>query len=325
MAYKFNFSRVGDITRVNIATADDIRHLGELDKKMWTVLSCPVKGLEIDEQSLKYMDTNNDGAIHVDEVVAVSQWLSNVLKDMAPVMEGKDALALSNLSTENEEGAKLKEAAEKILKEVGKESETIISLADSSSSLATFLKNKLEAAQAAINEENAVAAPYGDQTDAIDAAYRALDAKVKDFFMRAKLSSFSKESTAVLDVQVSSIEAIATDNLTDKMGINGEFDLMILDPPAFAKHYNVLNNALKGYRRLNTKALEMIRPGGILFTFSCSQAIDKQTFRMCVMEASLQAKRNIRILHQLTQPNDHPISIYHPEGEYLKGLVVFVE
>ena len=217
MAYKFNFSRVGDITRVNIATADDIRHLGELDKKMWTVLSCPVKGLEIDEQSLKYMDTNNDGAIHVDEVVAVSQWLSNVLKDMAPVMEGKDALALSNLNTENEEGAKLKEAAEKILKEVGKESETTISLTDSSSSLATFLKNKLEAAQAAIDKENAVAAPYGDQTDAIDAAYQALDAKVKDFFMRAKLSSFSKESTAALDVQVSSIEAIATNNLTDKM------------------------------------------------------------------------------------------------------------
>ena len=80
MAYKFNYSRVGDITRVNIATADDIRNLGALDKKMWTVLSCPVKGLEIDEQSLKYMDTNNDGAIHVDEVIAVSQWLSNVLK-----------------------------------------------------------------------------------------------------------------------------------------------------------------------------------------------------------------------------------------------------
>ena len=217
MAYKFNYSRVGDITRVNIATADDIRNLGELDKKMWTVLSCPVKGLEIDEQSLKYMDTNNDGAIHVDEVIAVSQWLSNVLKDMTPVMEGKEALALNNLNTANEEGAKLKEAAEKILKEVGKENEAVISLADSSSSLATFLKNKLEAAQAAIDKENAVAAPYGDQTDAIDAAYQALDAKVKDFFMRAKLSSFSKESTAALDVQVSSIEAIATDNLTDKM------------------------------------------------------------------------------------------------------------
>ena len=156
MSYNWKFSRVGGITRVYINSAEDLRHLAELDKKMWTILSCPVKGLEIDEQSLKYMDTNNDGAIHVDEVIAVSQWLSNVLKDMTPVMEGKDSLALNNLNADCEEGAKLKEAAEKILKEVGKESEGTISLADSSSSLATFLKNKLEAAQAAINKENEV-------------------------------------------------------------------------------------------------------------------------------------------------------------------------
>ena len=104
-----------------------------------------------------------------------------------------------------------------------------------------------------------------------------------------------------------------------------EYDLIILDPPAFAKHRDAVRNALKGYKRLNHKALEQIKPGGILFTFSCSQVISKDQFRLAVFSAAAEAKRNVRILHQLTQPADHPINIYHPEGEYLKGLVLYVE
>ena len=104
-----------------------------------------------------------------------------------------------------------------------------------------------------------------------------------------------------------------------------EFDLIILDPPAFAKHGKVLNNALQGYKRLNMKAIEQIKKGGILFTFSCSQAVSKEEFRKSVFAAAAHTKRNVRILHQLTQPADHPISIYHPEGEYLKGLVLQIE
>ena len=99
------------------------------------------------------------------------------------------------------------------------------------------------------------------------------------------------------------------------------YDLIILDPPAFAKHKDALRNALKGYTRLNLRAFEKIRPGGILFTFSCSQAVSKDQFRMAVFTAAAQSGRNVRILHQLHQPSDHPINIYHPEGEYLKGLV----
>ena len=104
-----------------------------------------------------------------------------------------------------------------------------------------------------------------------------------------------------------------------------KYDLIILDPPAFAKHRAALHNALKGYTRLNVKALERIKPGGILFTFSCSQVVTKENFRNAVFTASTMAKRNVRILHQLHQPADHPINIYHPEGEYLKGLVLYVE
>ena len=103
------------------------------------------------------------------------------------------------------------------------------------------------------------------------------------------------------------------------------YDLIILDPPAFAKHRGALHNALKGYTRLNNKAFQKIQPGGILFTFSCSQVVTKDHFRNAVFTAAAQAGRKVRILHQLHQPADHPINIYHPEGEYLKGLVLFVE
>lgn len=109
----------------------------------------------------------------------------------------------------------------------------------------------------------------------------------------------------------------------EKAGDN--YNLIILDPPAFAKHRGALHNALKGYTRLNQKAFEKIERGGILFTFSCSQVVTKDHFRNAVFTAAALAKRNVRILHQLHQPADHPINIYHPEGEYLKGLVLYVE
>ncbi|MDL2251428.1 class I SAM-dependent rRNA methyltransferase [Odoribacter sp. OttesenSCG-928-J03] len=105
----------------------------------------------------------------------------------------------------------------------------------------------------------------------------------------------------------------------------GKYDLIILDPPAFAKHQNVLNNAIQGYKKLNRKGIEIIKPGGIIFTFSCSQVITKDVFRQTVFTAAANTGRKVKILHQLTQPADHPVSIYHPEGEYLKGLVLYVE
>ena len=104
-----------------------------------------------------------------------------------------------------------------------------------------------------------------------------------------------------------------------------KYDLIILDPPAFAKHRGALHNALKGYTRLNVKGLQRIKKGGILFTFSCSQVVSKDNFRNAVFTAAVQANRKVKILHQLHQPADHPINIYHPEGEYLKGLVLYVE
>ncbi len=120
-------------------------------------------------------------------------------------------------------------------------------------------------------------------------------------------------------------EAFCDDAFKFLDAADGQYDLIILDPPAFAKHRGALHNALKGYSRLNGRAFEKIQSGGILFTFSCSQVVTKDNFRNAVFTAAAMAGRRVRILHQLHQPADHPINIYHPEGEYLKGLVLYVE
>lgn len=124
------------------------------------------------------------------------------------------------------------------------------------------------------------------------------------------------------DPRHQSFQVDAFDYLND---IKDKYDLIILDPPAFAKHHNVLSNALQGYKRLNMKAIEQIKPGGIIFTFSCSQVVSRENFRKSVFVAAANTGRSVRILHQMSQPSDHPVNIYHPESEYLKGLVIYVE
>jgi 23S rRNA (cytosine1962-C5)-methyltransferase len=120
-------------------------------------------------------------------------------------------------------------------------------------------------------------------------------------------------------------EAFQVDAFSYMNQIKDQYDVIILDPPAFAKHNNALANALQGYKRLNLKAIEQIKPGGIIFTFSCSQVVTRENFRKSVFAAAANTGRSVRILHQMSQPPDHPVNIYHPESEYLKGLVIYVE
>jgi 23S rRNA (cytosine1962-C5)-methyltransferase len=120
-------------------------------------------------------------------------------------------------------------------------------------------------------------------------------------------------------------EAFASDTLTFLKNSTEQYDVVVLDPPAYAKHLSAKHNAVQGYKRLNAEALSRIRSGGILFTFSCSQVIDRKLFEDTVAAAAISVGRNIRILHHLSQPADHPVSICHPEGAYLKGLVLYVE
>ena len=271
--YKWEFENIGGTTRVRITSGDDIRHLSELDPKMWTVLSCPVKGLEISEKSLSYMDTDGDGKLRVNDVIAVSQWLTGVLKNADLILEGKDNIALADFNQENELGKKLYNASVQILKNLGK-AEEVISIADASDKTAIFANtcyngdgviteaatedadlkaliaaivaatggvadrsgaqginaDSIEAFYKALAEyvawqEAVVEAPFGADTDKAIELYNALDAKVKDFFMRSKLAAFSPEGTSALDVQTSRIEAISAENLSGKGEEIGSYPL----------------------------------------------------------------------------------------------------
>lgn len=141
----------------------------------------------------------------------------------------------------------------------------------------------------------------------------------------AKAVELTNQNVALNFPQDTRHEAFCEDAFKYLDTHDGKYDLIVLDPPAFAKHRSTLRNALKGYTRLNVKGFQQIKSGGILFTFSCSQVVTKEQFRNAVFTAAAQAGRKVRILHQLHQPADHPINIYHPEGEYLKGLVLYVE
>ena len=148
------------------------------------------------------------------------------------------------------------------------------------------------------------------EVHSVDSSKRAIELAEKN----VKMNSFSgKHKAFAVDV---------FDFLKNKKDV---YDVMVLDPPAFAKHYDVRHNALMGYKRLNVEALKQIKQGGVLFTFSCSQVIDRPLFEKTIMSAAIIAGRNVRVLHHLSQAPDHPVNIYHPEGEYLKGLVLFVE
>ncbi len=140
-----------------------------------------------------------------------------------------------------------------------------------------------------------------------------------------KAIDLTNENIQVNFEDTSRHEAYAVDAFEFLNNIDNKYDIIILDPPAFAKHHNVLSNALQGYKRLNAKAIEKVKPGGLIFTFSCSQVVSKENFRKTVFTAAANTGRNVRILHQLSQPVDHPINIYHPESEYLKGMVIYVE
>ncbi len=164
--------------------------------------------------------------------------------------------------------------------------------------------------------------------DSVDVSQKAIDLVninvARNFPDDPRHHAYAADAFDFLMGKAKSQNGQINDKMVNDQMVNG-YDLIILDPPAFAKHRDAVRNALRGYQRINAKAIQQIRPGGILFTFSCSQAVDKEAFRLAVFSAAASVGRRVRILHQLHQPQDHPINIYHPEGEYLKGLVLYVE
>ena len=311
--YKWEYANIGGSSRVKISTGEDLAHLDELDPKMWTVLSCPVTGLEIDSKSLAYMDCDGDGKLRVNDVICTSKWLSGAVRDLDILVAGVDSIDLSQFDQENEAGKKLYNSAKQILENLGKEG-TVISLADTKDVAAIFAKTRfngdgvitegstddaqekavIAAAVAALGgvadrsgamgvnaamledfykaladyvawQEAAVEAPYGDKTEALITAYNALDAKVKDYFMRSKLAAFSPDSTASLDVQTASIQAISAENLTAKADeiaaypiarVTGKAELDLTAPvnPAWAAQFELVKSVALGRKKVLTEA-----------------------------------------------------------------------
>ncbi|MBR5014885.1 MAG: hypothetical protein IKY16_09845 [Bacteroidales bacterium] len=299
--YKWEFENIGGSLRVKIASGTDIAHLSELDPKMWTVLSCPVKGLEINEKSLSYIDQDADGKIRINDVVKTAEWITGALKNPDLLLQGSDSIEISQFNTEDASGAKLAASSRQILSNLDKEGETI-SMSDTADIAAIFAKTRFngdgvitEASSDDADDKAAIAAavatiggvqdrsgamgvdaatvesfyktladyaawcdaavelPYADQTDKALDAYEALDAKVKDYFMRAKLAAFSPDSTASLDVQTSRIEAISAENLTGKTDdiaaypiarITGKPEIDLGEPvnPAWAAQFDTLRS-----------------------------------------------------------------------------------
>ncbi|MGN0195623.1 MAG: hypothetical protein ACI4AE_04115 [Candidatus Cryptobacteroides sp.] len=272
--YKWTFENIGGSTRVKITSGQDIVHLEELDPKMWTVLSCPVKGLEINDKSLSYIDSDKDGKIRVADVIATSKWITAAITNPDLLLEGKDVFDIESFNRDNATGLKLYKSAKQILANLGKDGQAI-SIADTSDIAAIFAKTRfngdgiitaassdeaadreaIDAAVATVGSvmdrsgvpgvnadlinafyqaladwtqwsEGKVNAPFGDQTDKVIDAYRELDPKVRDYFLRSRLAAFSPESTASLDVQTARIESISAENLAGKTSEIASYPLM---------------------------------------------------------------------------------------------------
>ena len=302
--HKWDFQNIGGTTRVNIHTGEDIRHLAELDQKMWTVLSCPVNGLEIDSKSLQYTDADADGKIHVNDVITTADWLCNVLKDPETLLRQHDTLPLDNINTGTEEGKHIFRSAKQIATNLGKK-EDVLTIQDTQDSMAVFATTRfngdgvitenstddpqLKTAIASILsvtggtadrsgvqgvnaeqingfyadlqaythwKESAVELPFGEHTDAVMTAYKALDAKVKDFFIRCKLAAFSTNSAAALDVQVSRIEAISRENLTSQTEEIASYPIARISPVAEMDLTSPINPAwTQPFEIIRTRAL----------------------------------------------------------------------
>lgn len=300
--YKWEFDSIGGASRVRITSGEDIAHLDELDPKMWTVLSCPVAGLEIEEKSLQYVDVDGDGKIRINDVIATAGWITSALRNPDVLLREEGSVDVEEFNKETETGLKLYNSAKQILANLGKDG-NMISLSDTADIAAIFAKTRFNgdgvitpassdvedekavisaiiatlggvpdrSGETGVNEEligkfysevsdylawqaSAVEAPFGDATEAVLAAYDALDAKVKDFFMRSRLAAFSPASIAALDVQTARIEAISAENLTLKLQeiaeypisrIDGKAEIDLTAPvnPAWAAHFDTVISA----------------------------------------------------------------------------------
>ncbi|MBR3413277.1 MAG: hypothetical protein IKG81_11385 [Bacteroidales bacterium] len=209
--YKWQYCSLGGTKRVCITRGEDIAHLAELDQKLWTVLSCPVKGLELDERTLDLIDYDRDGKIRADEVITAANWLCSVVKDKDKILQGNDYIDLSDFNTENEEGAQMRGCAEELLKIMGLE-KTTISLPELNEFLANYDENSAKDLESSLENLTVATAPYGANSDDAVAAVDAIRDKVADYFLRCKFIQFHDDCAAALDVSVEKVAEISEKN-----------------------------------------------------------------------------------------------------------------
>ena len=209
--YKWHYCSLGGTKRVCITRGEDIAHLAELDQKLWTVLSCPVKGLELDERTLDLIDYDRDGKIRAEEVITAANWLCSVVKDKDRILQGHDYIDLADFNTDNEEGAQLRDCAAEVLKIMGLE-KTTITLPELNEFLKDYDENAAQALEDTLESMSVNVAPYGANSDDAVTAVDAIRDKVTDYFLRCKFIQFHDDCAAALDVSAEKVAEISEKN-----------------------------------------------------------------------------------------------------------------
>ncbi len=303
--YKWQYCSLGGTKRVCITRGEDIAHLGELDQKLWTVLSCPVKGLELDERTLDLIDYDRDGKIRADEVITAANWLCSVVKDKDRILEGHDYIDLSDFNTDNEEGAQMHDCAAEVLKIMGLD-KTTITLPELDEFLKDYDENAVKALEDTLENMSVAVAPYKDNSDDAAAAVDAIRDKVTDYFLRCKFIQFHDDCAAALDVSVEKVAEISEKNLATNIEEISKYPLSKPRADALLPLKGGINPAWQSqFAKVKELVLDVDYPG--------KDALTEEEWNAAVakIDAYIEAKneetKNIHDGHEERLTNEHDV------------------
>ena len=303
--YKWQYCSLGGTKRVCITRGEDIAHLGELDQKLWTVLSCPVKGLELDERTLDLIDYDRDGKIRADEVITAANWLCSVVKDKDRILEGHDYIDLSDFNTDNEEGAQMHDCAAEVLKIMGLE-KTTITLPELDEFLKDYDENAVKALEDTLENMSVAVAPYKDNSDDAAAAVDAIRDKVTDYFLRCKFIQFHDDCAAALDVSVEKVAEISEKNFATNIEEISKYPLCKPRADALLPLKGGINPAWQSqFAKVKELVLDVDYPG--------KDALTEEEWNAAVakidayVEAKNEETKNIHDGHEERLTNEHDV------------------
>ena len=303
--YKWQYCSLGGTKRVCITRGEDIAHLGELDQKLWTVLSCPVKGLELDERTLDLIDYDRDGKIRADEVITAANWLCSVVKDKDRILEGHDYIDLSDFNTDNEEGAQMHDCAAEVLKIMGLE-KTTITLPELDEFLKDYDENAVKALEDTLENMSIAVAPYKDNSDDAAAAVDAIRDKVTDYFLRCKFIQFHDDCAAALDVSVEKVAEISEKNFATNIEEISKYPLSKPRADALLPLKGGINPAWQSqFAKVKELVLDVDYPG--------KDALTEEEWNAAVakidayVEAKNEETKNIHDGHEERLTNEHDV------------------